>query len=755
MFSNIIHGSIRKKLTMLIILAILPVFAVLLFNEFTERNDKIRAAENDALALLNSFSEVQRRITDSTRTLLRTVSELPEIKNGNPEASRRILATLLRANPIYTNCILIDEQGDVIAMGKGKNRGFNFADRKQLKDAVRTRDFSYGEFVIGKATKKSIFPFAMPVLDDLGIPQGAIIIGVDLSHYGNLFEKSSFPVGSFFGICDHRGTRVFRYPMTPKLSTGLPIKRTVFDKVETTKGAGTMTMMDSSGVERIYVFDPLRLTDEGHPYMYMFIGLDQARVFKAANRQLIWGGVMSVLSLCFALSMAWLLGWRSIAERIDRLALAAQRLGKGERDVRSEMDYRDGEIGQLAESFDTMSKLLRNREKDLEAARVTAETANKAKDEFLANISHEVRTPLNGVMGMLQLMQETKVDDEQKSFLSTALHSSRSLLRVLNDLLDFIRVGVGKMELVEESFDLKGLVDQSVNLFQLQLEEKDLVLTSHIHPGVEGQYMGDAGRIRQVIFNLLGNAIKFTPAGSIHLSVFSLPHPKTGKDRLFFSIEDTGVGIPDNKVDYVFDAFTQVDGSLSREHKGTGLGLPIVKKLVSLMGGNCVVESEVNVGTTVLFCVEVARVRDGDILCENAKRSRADFSLRILLVEDERVNSMMAKRLLEKMGHNVTCAYNGVECLDLLRSHPFDIILMDIQMPGMNGLEATKIIRSDKMYRPYADIPIIALSAHAAEQDQKQACEAGVNAYVTKPFEWEVLENTLMASVFPGRDKSG
>lgn len=743
MKGDLIRGSIRKKIMYLVLLATLPVFLVLLSNEFEKRQAEIEIAQENASIFLRGFSEVQQRITESTRTLLRTVSQLPEVKTGNPKVVHRVLATILRANPIYTNVIMVDLDGSVIAMGRGTDKGFNFSDRKQFRDAVAHMGFSYGEFVVGKQSNKYIFPFGMPVFNDNGELLYVIIIGVDLGHYQSLFDKSRFPPGTYFGMSDHNGYRLFRYPNTSDLDIGEPIKTDVYQAARNAGRSDTIETVSSDGRERIIAFEPLRIQGEKDPYMYMFMGLDKKQVLKNADKNLLQGGIASLFSLCMALTFAWLLGRQTIVSKIDRLTLAAQGISRGDRTVSSGLDYDDGELGQLAESFDTMAVVLKKREEDLSEAKETAESANRAKDEFLANISHEVRTPLNGVMGMLQLLRETAMTKEQLGFVDTALQSSRNLLRVLNDLLDFIKMGAGKLELYEEPFELEELVEESASLFKLQMEQKGIVVESHIDEKAKGVFVADIGRIRQVVFNLLGNAIKFTHEGKISIEVFTLPHPKKDNERLFFTIEDTGVGIPANKLEYVFDAFTQVDGSLSREYQGAGLGLPIVKKLVHLMNGNCVIESEVGVGTTVMFCVEVSRVEDLEDTQEQEVAAGNMKELHILLVEDERVNRMMAEKLLGKMGHTVYSAINGSDCLSKLRTVEVDVILMDVQMPVVDGLAATNIIRTDPSYAEYADIPIIGLSAHAAEQSKQDAMGAGMDMYVVKPFSKEDIKQAL------------
>jgi len=346
-------------------MAVIPVFSVIIYSEISKRSEAVTSAKEDVQIFLHSFSEVQNNITGTTRTLLHTIAALPEIQHGTPEAARMVLSTLLKANPIYTNAILVDLNGKVIAMGKGKDKGFNFSDRKQFKDAVSSKRFSSGEFVIGKATSKAIFPFGMPVLDSSGNLLSVIIIGINLNHYQKIFHQEQFPKGTFFGACDHNGMRIFRQPTTDKTPLGQPIKAQVFATVLKIGKPDVFTALTSDGLERIIAFEPLKISPESKPYMYIFIGLDKQALVSEADASLIQGIIASVLSVIIAFTSAWLLGHKVLVEGIERLNMAVKEFGAQGVKIPSGVSYNDGEIGQLAHSFDKMTDTLLSREKEL------------------------------------------------------------------------------------------------------------------------------------------------------------------------------------------------------------------------------------------------------------------------------------------------------------------------------------------------------------------------------------------------------
>ena len=473
---------------------------------------------------------------------------------------------------------------------------------------------------------------------------------------------------------------------------------------------------------------------------------------------------LALLILFVALLLAWLLS-RRIMRGLESLAGATANLplnlaqGVTKHSLLQsrvlEIDYLTANFRMMSDALsmqfkaikqvnDSLEEEVASRTRQLQVAKGAAEAANKAKSAFLANMSHEIRTPLNGVFGMLQLLGMEPLTDDQLQCVTMAKESSQRLLRLLNDILDISRIDADKLEIISAQFSPKDLLEETIAMFARTADSKGVSLIYEYERTIPETLVGDQARILQVLFNLVGNAVKFTEQGEVMMtSAFTRIEADPTQGMLLLIVSDTGPGIPDDRISSLFHPFTQADTSFTRKYQGAGLGLAIVRRLVALMGGTICVDSKEGKGSTfyVNFKVGLLEATRSEPAPTTEPKRKTGLHFHVLAADDDELSLSFVKRTLEIQGHQVQTATDGMMALAMLEAEAFDLILMDIQMPVMNGMEATRSIRTSG--KPFADIPIIAMTAYAMTGDKEKFLAAGVDDYISNPVDIEALKAVI------------
>lgn len=663
-----------------------------------EKTQTEEAALHNASNLARAFEE---HIIRSVRTLDQALLYLRDAYARDPRdfdisAWARINGPLLR--DVTVQAALIDAHGKMIASSvPGSAPGLDLSDREHFKvhlDGAPDELF-ISKPVLGRASNRWSIQLTRRINTSDGKFGGVAVLSLDPAYLAQFYEsidvgqKGSVALVGSDGVVRARGSN------GPVATGASLIGSKLFEMFARAKAGSYATKSQLDGIARLFVYRAVR----DYP-LIVVVGLAEEEVFRSyesSRRTEI--GIAALLTL-------WLL---------------------------------------------VVTLLLTKYQRVLAKARDDAEAGIRARSDFLAMMSHEIRTPMNGVIGMSELLLESGLTAEQVRYAHSMREAANHLLQIINDVLDFSKLEAERIEIEHIEFNLHEVVTNSVNALSPTARDKNLVLAVNIDPAVPPLVVGDPARLRQVLLNLVGNGLKFTTYGRVDVLLTS--SPGEAGSRITFKVADTGIGIPKDGIPLLFREFSQLDRSIARRFGGTGLGLAICKRLIDLMGGSISVESEVGNGTTFLFTIEypIANAastvfKDEDILkIQSPKLVPEDGPAvgrpRILVVEDNATNMLVVTKLLFGLGHTVDTACNGIEAVEACKRNKYDIVFMDLMMPEMDGLAATRLIR--KLQSPFCEPFIIALTANVQNEDRKLCHEAGMNDFLTKPVTRTALSAAL------------
>lgn len=744
-------GTVKKNLMLVVLAALLPVFCIVAYIEgHGFQREKLKLLE-EGKRMVHCVAYRQQNIVEVMRALLIITSHFEEISDLKRPVLKAILRTILQQTGYFSNMQMVGPDGVVLASALPADA---LVDDPAILGEIKKHDrlYTVGTHV-DPSSGQRLMAFAYPVRNADGEVLAVITGGLQPDACSFVLRQGALPVGAVLRLVDASGRVLHSHPHDTPDSTAdaAEVKKRIdgFGDDE-----GQFSMSFAGGGTRTIVYRNIRLDEESAPYLTVTLAMPEDAVF--VSEDLL---VDIVLILLTALTIFFLTGHlavRILQRPVESMIASAKRLCLGDYAARVTVPGGSDELNRLARSFNTMAEAIQERaQKSLLAQKAAAEY-NQARSSFFAAMSHAIRTPMNSVIGISYLLTKTKLDARQQGYVNRIYSGASMLLGIINEILDFSNIGTGHFNLDQKTFDLDATLDALMRLHNHKSEGSDIDFRLEVAAGVPRLLYGDPLRLNQVLTNLVGNSFKFTERGSIvvrcdpanghSLSVNdSMPRIK-----LRFAVDDTGIGMSEDQMAAVFNAYTQADASVARKYGGSGLGLVISQRLVQLMGGTIEVSSRPGFGTSMMFSANFGVVEDDAgqaVKCANGvcvpRNSVPEHPLagtRVLLVDDDQVNQEIAAELLREAGATVAVAENGKEAVKTLFDNhlvpPFALVLMDVQMPVMDGLEATRRIRA---VPKFDKLPIIAMTAHALSEEREQCLAAGMNDHIAKPIEIETF----------------
>lgn len=732
--------GLRARFLLIGFVAVLPLAFVLGHFAQQERDRALVAAFDRVEVLASVAAEREAQLLDRARLLLTLLADAPELQAGG-EACNALLARHVELYPWLGALRLSDLDGSRTCADRPAAETPGAADRSDFGRILGGEAFAVSGLLVGGASGAPRINAAVPVRRG-GRGVGVLSAGIELGIFGSLLRSGPNPEdGLVAWIVDRNGSLIARQPAIPalagKMLGGRPVVRRALRREP-----GVAAVEGLDGVPRLFAFRDLPSIDAT-----VAVGLDRASVLgpverAARERLLLISGIFATLVLLGLLGGEFL-----ILSPLRSLARTAGALENGDLGVRSDR-HGVGEVGALSGAFDRMAGAVQEREEQLQEARRAAEHARRraehashAKTDFIASMSHEIRTPLHGIIGYTERIMDGRLDSDQRRFAERIETATSALLTVVDEILDFSRVEAGQIGVSPHPFSLAAMIDNSVSIVRTFADQKGIPIRIRLDPELPDTVVGDEARLRQVLLNLLNNAVKFTAQGYVVLIVDRIASADGG-ETFRFCVTDTGIGIAQDKLDRLFKRFSQVHRAPASQYGGTGLGLAISKRLVELMGGTIELETRQGRGST--FRVEIRLPRADPAPLEAApERARATpgRSARILIADDLAMNQEIATAILSAAGHRVDVVSDGTEAVEAVRNNLYDLVLMDALMGAMDGITATRLIRG--LEPPARNVPIVAMTANVLPQQVRAFRQAGMNGHLGKPFSRDGLLTTV------------
>jgi signal transduction histidine kinase/CheY-like chemotaxis protein len=731
--------SIRSMMPVLLTVAALPSLLVLLYSGFEARNRALRDARQDTLRLAQGLAASQERITASTEVMLKTLSRVPSVSHLDHQACDELFRDIITLNPIYTNVLMTDATGNVIASAVEHAR-VNLADRKHFKDACRTRAFSTGEYIISRTTAEPAFPFSYPLLDEAGQVKAVLIASVKLKHYGEIFADQSLPDGSFFGITDHAGRRLFRIPAgIESFDIGKPVSAPVWGFVRKGGATGVDSLESTDGVRRITAFSRLDMGPDTPAYMYMFVGVPERTLARNASAVVFKNAGLIGISWLLAIVLSWMIGRFVFLKNLNRLTDAAERIGAGQFDITTGVDHAAGELGQMARTLDQMAGRLRkaDEERDRLHAQLTQAQQLESVGQLAGGVAHDFNNMLTVILGRTEmLIEEVRPDDPRREPLAEIHEAAGRSANLTRQLLAFAR----KQTIAPVVLEVNDTIAGMLKMLQRLIGENIRVVWM---PGMAVWPIKiDPAQVDQLLANLAVNARDaIAGPGTITIATENvvLSAEDCAKhadcvpgDYVRLSVSDDGCGMDQDTLSRVFEPFftTKAVG------KGTGLGLSTVYGVVKQNQGLIHVTSEPGRGTTFTICFPRHQGETSAVIETPAEDIPSGRGELVLLVEDERAILRLGQALLERLGYRVLAAATPAEAMGLMISTgtPIDLLITDVVMPGMNGRQLAERVRT-----AHPQMRCLYMSGYTANVIAHQGVlEQGVQ-FIEKPFSVDAL----------------